>query len=60
MTLACGNGLMLIRRQVISTGGTFPVSIAVHGNLLYVLNARDGPVAAHQPYLYRSCCGPRE
>lgn len=32
----------LIRRQVISSGGTFPVSIAVHGNLVYVLNARDG------------------
>jgi hypothetical protein len=35
-------GDRLIRRQVISSGGTFPVSIAVHGNLLYVLNARDG------------------
>lgn len=32
----------LVRRQVISSGGTFPVSIAVHRNLLYVLNARDG------------------
>jgi 6-phosphogluconolactonase (cycloisomerase 2 family) len=35
-------GDRLIRRQVISSGGTFPVSITVHGNLLYVLNARDG------------------
>jgi hypothetical protein len=35
-------GDRLVRRQVISSGGTFPVSIAVHGNLLYVLNARDG------------------
>jgi 6-phosphogluconolactonase (cycloisomerase 2 family) len=35
-------GDRLIRRQVISSGGTFPVSIAVHGNLLYVLNARGG------------------
>jgi 6-phosphogluconolactonase (cycloisomerase 2 family) len=35
-------GDRLTRRQVISSGGTFPVSIAVHGNLLYVLNARDG------------------
>jgi 6-phosphogluconolactonase (cycloisomerase 2 family) len=36
-----GNG-KLIRRQVISSGGTFPVSVAVRGNLVYVLNARDG------------------
>jgi 6-phosphogluconolactonase (cycloisomerase 2 family) len=32
----------LIRRQVITSGGQFPVSIAAHGNLLYVLNARGG------------------
>jgi 6-phosphogluconolactonase (cycloisomerase 2 family) len=32
-------------RQVISSGGTFPVSIAVHGKLVYVLNALDGSVA---------------
>jgi hypothetical protein len=32
----------LIRRQVISSGGTFPVSIAARGDLLYVLNARGG------------------
>jgi 6-phosphogluconolactonase (cycloisomerase 2 family) len=36
------HGDSLIRRQVISSGGTFPVSVAVHGNLVYVLNARDG------------------
>jgi 6-phosphogluconolactonase (cycloisomerase 2 family) len=36
------HGDRLMRRQVISSGGTFPVSIAVHGNLVYVLNARDG------------------
>jgi 6-phosphogluconolactonase (cycloisomerase 2 family) len=35
-------GDRLIRRQVISSGGTFPVSVTVHGNLVYVLNARDG------------------
>jgi hypothetical protein len=35
-------GDRLVRRQVISSGGTFPVSIAFHGNLVYVLNARDG------------------
>jgi 6-phosphogluconolactonase (cycloisomerase 2 family) len=29
-------------RQVIDSGGTFPVSIAVHDDLVYVLNAFDG------------------
>jgi Lactonase, 7-bladed beta-propeller len=29
-------------RQVINSGGTFPVSIAVHGDLVYVLNAENG------------------
>lgn len=28
--------------QVIASGGRFPVSIAVHGDLVYVLNALDG------------------
>lgn len=32
----------LSRLQVISSGGAFPVSVAVDGNLVYVLNARDG------------------
>ena len=32
----------LVRREVTGSGGDFPVSIAVHGNLVYVLNARDG------------------
>jgi DNA-binding beta-propeller fold protein YncE len=36
------NGDRLTRRQVLSSGGAFPVSIAMHGNLVYVLNARDG------------------
>jgi 6-phosphogluconolactonase (cycloisomerase 2 family) len=36
------HGDRLVRLQVIGSGGSFPVSIAVHGNLLYVLNARDG------------------
>jgi 6-phosphogluconolactonase (cycloisomerase 2 family) len=36
------SGDRLARRQVISAGGAFPVSVAVHGNLVYVLNARDG------------------
>lgn len=29
-------------RQVIGSGGSFPVSIATHGNLVYALNALDG------------------
>jgi 6-phosphogluconolactonase (cycloisomerase 2 family) len=36
------HGSRLTRQQVIGSGGTFPVSVAVHGNLVYVLNARDG------------------
>jgi 6-phosphogluconolactonase (cycloisomerase 2 family) len=29
-------------RQVVGSGGTFPVSVTVHDHLVYVLNARDG------------------
>ena len=36
------HGDQLHLRQVIGSGGEFPVSIAVHGDLVYVLNARDG------------------
>jgi 6-phosphogluconolactonase (cycloisomerase 2 family) len=32
----------LIRTQVVPSGGTFPVSIAVHGSQVYVLNAFGG------------------
>ena len=32
----------LALRQVINSGGTFPVSVAVHGSLVYVLNAENG------------------
>ncbi|MGH3168449.1 MAG: lactonase family protein [Trebonia sp.] len=32
----------LVLRQVISSGGSFPVSVTVHGDLVYVLNALDG------------------
>jgi DNA-binding beta-propeller fold protein YncE len=35
-------GDSLSRPRVIGSGGTFPVSIAVHGNLAYVLNALGG------------------
>ena len=36
------HGDQLHLRQVIGSGGEFPVSIAVHGDLVYVVNARDG------------------
>jgi 6-phosphogluconolactonase (cycloisomerase 2 family) len=42
-----GDRLQLIR--VLSSGGTFPVSITVHDDVVYVLNARDG--ASIQGYL---------
>jgi 6-phosphogluconolactonase (cycloisomerase 2 family) len=29
-------------RQVIDSGGAFPVSVTVHGDIVYVLNARNG------------------
>ncbi len=35
-----GDALRL--QQVVGSGGTFPVSVAVHGNLVYVLNAQGG------------------
>jgi len=33
-------------RQVVESGGSFPVSIAVHGDLVYVLNAFNGASVA--------------
>jgi 6-phosphogluconolactonase (cycloisomerase 2 family) len=36
------DGTHLRRLQTLHSGGTFPVSIAVHGSLVYVLNARNG------------------
>ena len=35
-------GDQLALRQVVSSGGAFPVSVAVHGNVVYVVNAEDG------------------
>jgi hypothetical protein len=35
-------GDRLTLRQVLNSGGTFPVSVAVHGNLVSVLNAENG------------------
>jgi DNA-binding beta-propeller fold protein YncE len=42
VTVFVAHGDRLFRQQVISSGGRFPVSVAVHGNLVYVLNALDG------------------
>lgn len=39
---AVHDGTKLTRLQVVGSGGSFPVSIAVRGNVVYVLNARDG------------------
>ena len=38
------NGDQLSLRQVINSGGQFPVSVAVHGNNVYVLNALSANV----------------
>ena len=36
------SGDRLSRRQIIATGGTFPVSVAARGGVVFVLNARSG------------------
>ena len=36
------HGTELTLRQVVPSGGTFPVSVAVHGSVVYVLNAENG------------------
>ncbi|SFF49075.1 6-phosphogluconolactonase, cycloisomerase 2 family [Actinacidiphila alni] len=42
VTVFAVRGDRLERVQVISSGGDFPVGVAVHGNAVYVLNALDG------------------
>ncbi|MEY9946626.1 lactonase family protein [Kitasatospora sp. GAS1066B] len=42
VTVFAVDGDHLERRQVVSSGGRFPVSVAVHGDVVYVLNALDG------------------
>ena len=42
LTVFAVDGDRLSRRQVIPSFGDFPVSIAAHGRLVYVLNARRG------------------
>lgn len=39
-------GRRLELRQVVGSGGVFPVSVAVHGDLVYVLNAKRGGTVA--------------
>jgi 6-phosphogluconolactonase (cycloisomerase 2 family) len=36
------NGDRLVRHQVLGTHGTFPASVTTRGDVVYVLNARDG------------------
>lgn len=36
------NGDRLHLRQIVESGGTFPVSVAVHGDVVYVVNAQNG------------------
>jgi 6-phosphogluconolactonase (cycloisomerase 2 family) len=42
LTVFSVDGDRLVRRQVISSGGSFPVSVAVHGSTVYVLDADGG------------------
>lgn len=42
ITVFSVQGDRLVRRQVVSSGGDFPVSVAVHGDQVYVLNALGG------------------
>ncbi|HEY2506321.1 MAG TPA: beta-propeller fold lactonase family protein [Streptosporangiaceae bacterium] len=42
ITIFSVSGDRLVRREVVGSGGQFPVSIAVHGNQVFVLNALDG------------------
>jgi 6-phosphogluconolactonase (cycloisomerase 2 family) len=42
VSVFAAQGDALLLRQVIGSGGTFPVSIAAHGDLVYVANALNG------------------
>ncbi|MDH6135730.1 6-phosphogluconolactonase (cycloisomerase 2 family) [Kitasatospora sp. MAA4] len=42
VTVFSVDGEHLMKRQVIGSGGRFPVSVAVHEDTVYVLNALDG------------------
>ncbi|MEV6899992.1 beta-propeller fold lactonase family protein [Amycolatopsis sp. NPDC051372] len=42
VTVFAVRGSRLVRIQTLASGGRFPVSVAVHGDRVYVLNALDG------------------
>jgi DNA-binding beta-propeller fold protein YncE len=42
VSVFAASGDRLFLRQVIGSGGAFPVSVAVHGDLVYVVNAENG------------------
>lgn len=42
VTVFAVHGDSLTRLQVVRSGGSFPVSVVAHGNVVFVLNARDG------------------
>ncbi|WIX83702.1 beta-propeller fold lactonase family protein [Amycolatopsis carbonis] len=42
VTVFAVRGSQLVRIQTLASGGRFPVSVAVHGDRVYVLNALDG------------------
>lgn len=42
ITVFAVEGDRLVRRQVVASGGDFPVSVTARGGLVYVLNARGG------------------
>ncbi|QIQ01230.1 lactonase family protein [Streptomyces liangshanensis] len=42
LTVFSVDGDRLHREQIITSGGVFPVSVAAHGDRVYVLNAREG------------------
>jgi 6-phosphogluconolactonase (cycloisomerase 2 family) len=49
VTLFGVHGTRLHQRQIIGSGGLFPVSVAIHGNLVYVVNAlRGGSVQGYR------------
>ncbi|MBN9631320.1 MAG: hypothetical protein J0I18_12000 [Actinobacteria bacterium] len=42
LTVFAVHGDHLVRREIVGSGGAFPVSVATHGALVYVLDARSG------------------
>lgn len=42
VTVFSVHGDQLVRREIVPSGGSFPVSVAVHGDVVYVLNALNG------------------